>query len=656
MIALRFLQKLWRTFVEPVRTNGGGRIRLPETQAPRTAKGARRWRTAVLAALAWAGLSFVPTAAEAAVCNYATARGTTGPSDWQTYCWLDLSGYNNTAARSASGQNMSYTLPDGTVMTFNLKVAGAAVNAAAAPSWSGAAVGNTAFIGIGGRPILYQSAAGTTTATISAITLTPPVTGSITNFMFVAADAESSNNGEALSFQTNGGGWQLLDLAGPISGSAYPAASGIGTSTFNVTGVAGTVGSQIVGSAGPTQVSASMTGGGLQGIMFAVRFASIRLNTTIAGTRVNAADQFNFRIEATSSGALLASGTSTGSALGPFNAAALSSTAAIPLTLKQSMASGSWSAIGRYRTLLTCTNAAPGSPTVLPSNVVTTSFSLGALRFGDNLLCTFTQTPYPHLTLTKALGSGGRQFASDQFTLRIIKDQTSVAETTTTGTSSTLANAAIASLQVNAGQAYRFREAGAGTTALSQYTAALACTNAAGSATVLPTALEADFRPAMGDVISCILTNSKRPANATLQVVKSSEVLSDPINGTMAAKAIPGAIVRYSIAVQNSGPSPVDNDTLLLVDALPAQIQVGTAASPAFVQGAVPSGLSFNPGTDLRFSNAPSPPSSFAACTYTPTVAYDPAVRFVCLRPRGNMAGSTGSPPSFVISLNSRID
>lgn len=649
MIAFRHLKKLYLTLAARGRA---------DTAAPPAAKWRRpeAMRALLASLLAWLAAILAPATAQAAVCNYATARGTTGPSDWQTYCWLDLAGYNNTAARSASGQNFSYTLPDGTIMTFNFKVTGAGVAAANAPSWSGAAVGNTAFLGIGGRPILYQTAAGTTTATISAITLTPPMAGSITNFMFVVADAESSNNGEALSFQTNGGGWQLLDLAGPISGSTYPLASGSGTGNFNVTGVAGTVGSHIVGSAGPTRITTAMTGGGLQGIMFAVRFASIRLNTLISGARINPADQFNFRIEATGSGALLASGTSSGAALGPFNAAVLSSTAAIPLTLKQTMASGSWSAIARYRSLLTCTNATPGSTTALPTNAATTSFNLGALQFGDNLLCTFTQTPYPHLTLTKVLGSGGRQFASDQFTLSITTDGTSVAQTTTTGTGSTLGSASIASFQAAAGVTYRFSEVGAGSTALVQYTAALACSNGATSSTPLPTSLDTDLTPAMGDVISCVLTNTRRPANATLQVMKSSQVVSDPVNGSISAKAIPGAIVRYSIAVQNSGPSGVDNNTLFLVDTLPPQVRVGTAASPVFIQGTPSSGLSFNAGTDLRYSNAVSPPSSFTACTYTPAGAYDPAVRYVCLRPRGNMAGSTGTPTGFVISFNSRLD
>lgn len=158
----------------------------------------------------------------AANCYYATSQGSTGPADWQTYCWLDLGSYSDTTARTASGQNFSYTLPDGTVMSFNMKVSGAAVTSAPSPSWTGAAVGNTAFLGIAGRPILYQTAGGTTTVTISGIALTPPTSGTISNFMFVAADGESSNEGESLRFQTNGGGWQELDRAGPISGSTYP--------------------------------------------------------------------------------------------------------------------------------------------------------------------------------------------------------------------------------------------------------------------------------------------------------------------------------------------------------------------------------------------------------------------------------------------------
>lgn len=592
----------------------------------------------------------------AAPCYYATSQGTTGPSDWQTYCWLDLSSYNDATARTASGQNFSFTLPDGTVMSFTMRVSGAAAASATAPSWTGAAVGNTAFLGIAGRPIFYQTAAGTTTVQISGITLAPPSSGTVSAYMFVGADGESSNGGESLSFQTNGGAWQLLDTAGPISGSTYPTASGAGTSTFSVAGANGNVGAYIVGSVSPTQVNTTLVGGGLQGTMFAVRFASIRLNTQISGARINAADQFTFSINATSGGAALASGTSSGTGLGPFTAAALSSTAAIPITLNQSMATGSTSALAKYRSILTCTNSTSGSTTAMPSNVTTTSYNFGALKFGDAVQCTFTETPFPHLTLSKALGSGGRQFVGDQFTMNISQGSTVVATTTTTGSGATVTNAATPQTQVAAATAYVLAEAASGTTTLGQYTSGMVCTNAAASSTVLPTTVGGSVTPQMGDIISCVITNTKRAANAALGMVKTSVLLSDPINGSTNPKAIPGAIVRYSFQVQNSGPAAVDSNALLIVDTLPLQIAVGNAAAPIFTQGTPTSGLTFSSATDIRYSNAATMPATFAACTYTPVAAYDPAVKYVCLRPQGAMAGSTGTPTSFTISIQGQLN
>ena len=521
--------------------------------------------------------------AMAANCYYATAQGSTGPADWQTYCWLDFTGYSETTARSASGQNFSFTLSDGTVMSFNLKVSGAAMTAATSPSWSGSAVGNTAFLGIAGRPIMYQTAAGTTTIAISSIALTPPAAGTISAYMFVAADGESSNEGESLRFQTNGGNWQELDRAGPISGSTYPTTTGTGTNSFTETGAAGTVGAYIMGSTSPTSVTTTLVGGGLQGAMFAVRFASIRLNTQISGARANPADQFTFSVNTTGTGSTLATGTSSGTGLGPFTSAALSSSAAIPLTLNQTMAAGSVNSLSHYRSALTGT-------------------------------------------------------------------------TTTTGSGAAVSNGSTPQVQLSAGTAYSLLEAAAGTTTLGQYTATMNCTNAATSSTVLPTAAGGSVTPQMGDVIACVITNTKRGSNATLAIAKSSTLVSDPVNGTTNPKAIPGAVVRYSFTVQNSGPTATDSNSVFIVDSLPAQISVGTAASPVFTQGSPTSALTFSAASDIRYSNAATAPASFAACTYSPVTTYDPAVRYVCLRPQGSMAGSTGTPTSFTLSIEGRIN
>ena len=184
----------------------------------------------------------------------------------------------------------------------------------------------------------------------------------------------------------------------------------------------------------------------------------------------------------------------------------------------------------------------------------------------------------------------------------------------------------------------------------------MTCTNAfTGSSTTLPAAAGDSVVPQMGDVIACTITNTKRAANATLSVVKTSSTISDPYRGTTNALSIPGAIVRYTIEVANSGATRTDNNSILMIDALPAGIAVGTAASPTFINGTPSSALTFNAANDIRYSNAASTPASFAACTYTPVSAYDPQVRYICLNPKGRMAGSTGTPPNFAITFEVQV-
>lgn len=605
------------------------------------------------------GSLFLAPAAMAASCSIATSQGSTGPASWQTYCWIDLSTYNDTTARSSSGQNMSLTLQDGTVMSFNLKVSStSALNSVAAPSWSGAAIGNTAFLGIAGEPVLYQTGDGSTaTITMSNIKLTPPpgATGG-TQYMIVAADGESTNDSESLSFQTNGGNWTQLDQVGPTSGSTYPTISGVGTKTFTETGVAGTVGAYIVGTATPTTVTTTLVAGGLEGAMFAVRYASIRLNTVISGVRLATTDQFAFSINSTTTGTALAAGATSGTGTGPFTAAALSTASAVPVTLIQAMASGSTNAISHYRSSLTCTNSVSSS-TPLPSAVITSSYSFGPLAYGDVVQCTYTEVAFPHLTLKKALGASGRQFTTDQFTMNIDQGATNVATTTTTGTGTTVTNGTTLQTQVTAGTVYKFYELGSGGTVLSQYSSTMACTNAnTGSATTLPTTPGGTITPAVGDIVTCTITNTKIAANAQLTITKTDALVSDPVNGTINPKYIPGAIVRYTFTVTNTGPSTVTNNSVWLIDTLPNQLWVGTASSPIFTQGSPTSGLTFTASTDIRYSNAATAPTSFAGCTYTPVAAYDPAVNFVCLNPKGTMAGSTGTPPGFTLSIQTQVN
>ncbi|MBL0923653.1 MAG: hypothetical protein IBJ12_04190 [Sphingomonadaceae bacterium] len=599
------------------------------------------------------------TSANAQTCAPATTQGT-APAGWETYCWLDFTNYNDATARSTAGQNFSFSLNDGSTLSFNLKVTptgSTAFNAIAAPSWTGAAVGNTAFIGIPGRPVLYTASAGTKSITFSGITITPPPGApAVTVYSFVAADAESTNSGENLQFVTNGSGWQILDQVNPITGSTYPTISGTGTNTFTETGVGGTVGGYIVGSTSPTTVTANMLAGGLQGAMFAVRFASIRLRKTITGARVDPADQFTFQVKATSAATSdppLATGTTSGTGNGPFSATPLSLASGIPLTLSEAMASGSVSALSKYESRLTCTNSTSSSTTPLPNNVLTTSYNFGALQFGDAVICVFNNAALPHIRLNKALGTGGRRFSTDQFTVRINQGATVVASSTTTGTGGTVTGGNTGFVQLSAGTAYSLDEIMSGPGSLSQYTSVLACTNATnGITTSFPTTVPGAITPVLGDIISCTITNTRLAGNATLVVTKTSTVLSDGISATN-PKAIPGAVVRYTITVQNTGNLSVDANSIIVEDVFPPNFTLDASTAFTFANGPRASGLNtFNQSTMVTYSNTGGAPFSASLGS-----GYNSAIRAFRFAPTGTMqaANSTG-PSSFSLSFVGRIE
>jgi len=485
--------------------------------------------------------------AQANTCSPATSGGSAA-SDWSTFCWLDFAGYNDATARSVAGQNFSFTLSDGSTLTLNLRAtssAATAFNIVAAPSWNGAAMGNSSFIGIPGSPVLYTSNNGSTvTVTLRNITVTPPggVTAT-TGWAFVAADAESSNGGETLSFTSNGAAWVKLQNVPPISGNTYPTLAGVGTATVTETGVGGTVGSYIFSSSNsPTQVSSTLQAGGLQGAMFAVRYAWVSVNKTISGARLNSADQFKYTVSATANGTQLATNTSTGAGSGPFTAAQVTVASGYPVTVSETMAAGSISALTSYASSLNCTNANAGSPTPMPSNAAVVSYNLGTLAYGDGVTCLFTNTP-------------------------------------------------------------------------------------------------------------------KFP---TLVVQKTSAVLTDPVNGASNPKRITGAVVRYAVAVTNSGTGTVDASSLVITDPVPANtvLCVSTlCGNPVveFIDGTPASGLSFNVASNVSYSSAVGGGAPF---TYTPVpdaTGFDAAVTGIRVAPTGSMAGASAGSPSFVVQFRVRV-
>ena len=165
-------------------------------------------------------------------------------------------------------------------------------------------------------------------------------------------------------------------------------------------------------------------------------------------------------------------------------------------------------------------------------------------------------------------------------------------------------------------------------------------------------------------------------ANATLTVAlpsftvaKTVLLVSDPVNGTTLPKAIPGAVVSYSVQVTNSGAGTADNDTTLVVDPIPANTRLfvgdlgGAGSGPiAFVNGTPSSGLTYtftslaNGADDVSFSNTGCTP--FTNYTPVPDVnGFDAAVTCIRINPKGVFAAASGgNNPNFEARFRVRVN
>ncbi|MBK9160122.1 MAG: DUF11 domain-containing protein [Nitrosomonadales bacterium] len=152
-----------------------------------------------------------------------------------------------------------------------------------------------------------------------------------------------------------------------------------------------------------------------------------------------------------------------------------------------------------------------------------------------------------------------------------------------------------------------------------------------------------------------ITINSAQPS---LTFLKTVDVYSDPVNDTTNPKLIPGAIATYTLTVTNSGTGPVDNNTLVITDPIPAEasLYVNDLGAPdsgpvIFTPGS--SGLTFDPALHVEyFGGSPTP-----AWGYTPSPqpdGCDPLISEVRFKPQGSFAGDP-TPPSPSFSLEFRV-
>ena len=155
----------------------------------------------------------------------------------------------------------------------------------------------------------------------------------------------------------------------------------------------------------------------------------------------------------------------------------------------------------------------------------------------------------------------------------------------------------------------------------------------------------------------------------------ASTVLGIPILATTKTSAIytptsftsffiPANDVIYTITTANTGLVATDANSIFTLDSLPPQVEVyvgdfdvaGPATGTILFTTQTGATLTYTAATDLKFSNLAAVPASFAACTYVPVVnnAYDPAIRHICVNPKGALAAASPAP-GYTIQFRARI-
>jgi uncharacterized repeat protein (TIGR01451 family) len=137
-------------------------------------------------------------------------------------------------------------------------------------------------------------------------------------------------------------------------------------------------------------------------------------------------------------------------------------------------------------------------------------------------------------------------------------------------------------------------------------------------------------------------------------------VLTDGVNGASNPKRIPGAIVRYTVEVTNSGPGSVDASGLVITDPVPAgtSLFVSTAAGAPveFIDGAPVSGLAYTYPSSVSYSNQPGGVAPFSYVPVPDANGVDAAITALRIAPSGILqpAGGSGNP-SFKLRFRVRV-
>lgn len=228
-----------------------------------------------------------------------------GTNALQRVCWLDMSKFNSTTAKTSAGQKMTVNLGGGLTMSFIAHYSGKrTVVASGVPTWDNRAAhpgeaGHHAIFGVegysnfptGSKPALYQNDGYQNDSKIRLSDITITKNGqNVANlqYSFVMADAESTNKNEQMVYTSSSAIKQLGSY--PTSDSNYrfcnPQSS---NKTITCTGNDGDgvpQGIRLYTTSTPTQVSIEMKNSGpgsRQGAAFGVIFSQAVAKITVNG-------------------------------------------------------------------------------------------------------------------------------------------------------------------------------------------------------------------------------------------------------------------------------------------------------------------------------------------------------------------------------------
>lgn len=591
-------------------------------------------------------------------------------------CWFDFTGYNDTEAASAAGQQVTQTIPGGYTATFTLRRTSTTgypgVTAVAAPTWDWTAFGNppAGYSGVAGRPALYANdifttpnSTGTWTISLTNVQVRDSAGTLMPNYRLVAADAESTNDGERITWTTNGGPWQtvatLPRIDSPPGTTCGTGATGIGTTTVVCSGnTTDDVGNLVVSSgSAPTSISAAVRQNvgnipgyaGQQAIAFGIGTFKMELTKSVA-QRARPADQFGLSITDTVSSQVVASGATTGTNT-TATTGVRTSVSFDPFSMAESGVGAT--DLADYSNSWACSNATAGSTTVLPSGTGTSKSVTPQLA--DSVRCTITNqfVPRPAWTLAKTANpvTGSVVAPGSQISYTLSATNTSLVQVTgvvvADDLSNVLNNAAFGSItNSDGGTATRSGNAltwnvgtlAAGATRTVSYTVTVNASahgvvltnSASGTGSVAPAACTA--------AAPCVTTHST-PAPVPLSYAKSS----NPAAGT-AVKS--GDTVTYTVTATNSTANPSISG--LVTDDMAAVLARATLTSPPTLSCAPTASscgsLAYTSGSTsfVWTSTAASPLAANTVATITYTVKVD--------------AGATGTLHNVLVEPNIAVD